>query len=140
MEFRVANVSVVQVVAGQPVGMKVYTYEELDAEARREQIATALLVGVVAGANSASASKQGYVAQAIAANQNADMAEGVAAAGQAKLAALEASAIKDNTLMPGEVYGGQLHIERPANQSGKAYSVTIQVGPDRHDLNVRQGG
>jgi hypothetical protein len=41
---------------------------------------------------------------------------------------LEASAIKDNTLMPGEVYGGKLHIDRPASNSGKAYSITIHVG------------
>jgi hypothetical protein len=140
LDFRMANVSVVQVVAGQPMGLKVYTFEELDAEARREQIVTALLVGAAAGANSAAASRQGYVAQAVAANQNADLAETAAIAGQAKLAALEAFAIKDNTLMPGEVYGGQLHIDRPSSNAGKAYSITIHVGPDRHDLNVQQGG
>jgi hypothetical protein len=32
------------------------------------------------------------------------------AQGQANLATLERSAIKDNTLMPGEWYGGQLHL------------------------------
>jgi hypothetical protein len=47
--------------------------------------------------------------------------------------------MKDNTLMPGEVYGGQLHIDRPSSDGGKAYSITVYVGPDRHDLSVRQG-
>jgi hypothetical protein len=128
LDFRMADVSVIQVVEGRPVGMKVYTYEELDTEARVQQVASALLVGAAAGANSANAQKHGYVAQAIAADQNAEMAASVGAAGQARLAELEATAIKDNTLMPGEMYGGQLHIDRPANASGKAYLIRIQVG------------
>ena len=57
----------------------------------------------------------------------------------ANLANLERSAIKDNTLLPGEWYGGQLHLEALA-QSGeaKSYKIVLMVGPDRHEIEIEQ--
>jgi hypothetical protein len=45
--------------------------------------------------------------------------------GQRNMAALEQPVIKDNTLMPGEWYGGQLHLAPPTDQGGgpKTYSI-----------------
>ena len=46
------------------------------------------------------------------------------------MAALEQTVIKDNTLMPGEWYGGQLHIAPPTDQAGgqKTYTIVITMG------------
>ena len=54
--------------------------------------------------------------------------------GQRNMAVLEQAVIKDNTLMPGEWYGGQLHIAPPTDQAGgqKSYTIVITVGQDRH--------
>ncbi len=43
--------------------------------------------------------------------------------------------------MPGEWYGGQLHLAPPTDQGGgqKAYSIVIMVGGDRHVIEVAQG-
>jgi hypothetical protein len=61
--------------------------------------------------------------------------------GQQNMAQLEQAVIKDNTLMPGEWYGGQLHLAPPTDQGGdqKAYSIIIIVGSDRHVIEVAQG-
>jgi hypothetical protein len=63
--------------------------------------------------------------------------------GQANLAALEGGVIKDNTLMPGEWYGGQLHIQPLVSDSGsakKSYQIAVNVGSDRHEIDISQGG
>jgi hypothetical protein len=56
------------------------------------------------------------------------------------MAVLEQSVIKDNTLMPGEWYGGQLHLAPPTDQAGcqKTYTIVITVGTDRHVIDVAQ--
>src|SRR6202171_2955279 len=52
---------------------------------------------------------------------------------QRNMPTLEQSVIKDNTLMPGEWYGGQLHVAPPTDQAGgqKTYTIVITVGSDR---------
>ena len=42
------------------------------------------------------------------------------------MAALEQTVLKDNTLLPGEWYGGQLHL------------FALMVGPDRHEIEIAQ--
>ena len=61
--------------------------------------------------------------------------------GQRNMAVLEQSVIKDNTLMPGEWYGGQLHLAPPTDQGGgqKIYTIVITVGTDRHVIDVVSG-
>ena len=56
------------------------------------------------------------------------------------MAALEGTVIKDNTLLPGEWYGGALHIAPlvSSDQASKTYTITIEVGTDRHDIVVTQ--
>src|SRR5262249_15960414 len=51
----------------------------------------------------------------------------------------ERSVIKDNTLLPGEWYGGQLHLQ-PLGQSGgaKSYKIVLMIGADRHEIGVEQ--
>ena len=57
------------------------------------------------------------------------------------MAVLEQSVIKDNTLMSGEWYGGQLHLAPPTDQGGGAKTsiIIITVGNDRHVIDITQG-
>jgi hypothetical protein len=73
--------------------------------------------------------------------QNEAMISATIEQGRANMAALERGVIKDNTLMPGEWYGGQLHLSPPVNPpsgNAKNYSIIITVGPDRHVIEVAQ--
>jgi len=141
--------------------MKIVTYEMLVQEEKNRQIAAALLTGVAAGANAYSASRAGYgsyttpngrtgtfysptaaaIAQGNAAAQNEAMISATIETGQRNMAVLEQAVIKDNTLLPGEWYGGQLHLAPPTDQGGaqKSYTIVITVGPDRHVIDVAQG-
>lgn len=73
--------------------------------------------------------------------QNDAMISATVESGQRNMAVLEQSVIKDNTLMPGEWYGGQLHLAPPVDQAGapKSYTIVITVGADRHVIDVSQG-
>ena len=124
-------------------------------------VAAALLTGVAAGANAYSASRAGYgsyttpsgrtgtfysptaaaIAQGTAAAQNEAMISATIETGQRNMVVLEQAVIKDNTLLPGEWYGGQLHLAPPTDQGGaqKSYTIVITVGPDRHVIDVAQG-
>lgn len=161
LEFRVAQVEANQVVAGQEFQMTIVTYEMLAQEEKNRQVAAAILTGLAAGANAYSASRAGYgsyttpsgrsgtfysptaaaIAQNTAAAQNEAMIAGTIERGQANMAALEQNVLKDNTLMPGEWVGGQLHLSPPTNPpsgSSKNYSIIINVGGDRHVIEVAQ--
>jgi len=161
VDFVVGQVEVVQHVAGSDFEMKVVTYEMLVQEEKNRQVAAAILTGVAAAGNAYSASRAGYgsyttpsgrtgtfysptanaIAQNNAAFQNEAMISATVEAGQRNMAVLEQSVIKDNTLMPGEWYGGQLHIAPPTDQGGaqKNYTIVITVGPDRHVIDISQG-
>jgi hypothetical protein len=161
IDFRIAQVEVVQHVAGSDYEMKVVTYEMLVQEEKNRQVAAAILTGVAAAGNAYGASQAGYghyttpsgrtgtfysptaaaVAQGNAAAQNEAMVAATVETGQRNMAVLEQSVIKDNTLMPGEWYGGQLHIAPPTDQGGgqKTYTIVITVGSDRHVIDVSQG-
>ncbi len=161
VDFRVAQVEVNQVFSGQEYPMTVITYEMLLQEERNRQVAAAIIAGVAAGANSYNASRAGYgsyttpsgrtgtfysptaaaIAQNTAAVQNDAMISATIEQGQANMATLEQAVIKDNTLMPGEWYGGQLHLSPPTNPpsgSGKNYTIIITVGSDRHVIEITQ--
>ncbi|MCX7310196.1 MAG: hypothetical protein NTV56_00345, partial [Alphaproteobacteria bacterium] len=58
-----ANVEVTQNIKGQPLALKVLTFDELVTEERNRQIAGAILGGLAAGANAYSASRAGYYNQ-----------------------------------------------------------------------------
>jgi hypothetical protein len=81
------------------------------------------------------------IAQGNAAAQNEAMIAATVETGQRNMAVLEQAVIKDNTLMPGEWYGGQLHVSPPTDQASgqKSYTLVITVGPDRHVVDINQG-
>ncbi|MEP9349173.1 hypothetical protein [Xanthobacter sp. KR7-225] len=166
--LRASDITVEQLIDGEPAhSLKVYSYEDLVREEQTRQVVAAILVGVAAGANAAAASRSGYytntsqvysrygtatvvtsgysptanaIAQANASYQNAQMIDAAVARGQANLANLERDVIKDNTMMPGEWYGGQVVFDPPQTTTGnqKAYRITINVGGERHEVDVSQ--
>ncbi|WP_315778918.1 hypothetical protein [Bradyrhizobium sp. SZCCHNR2011] len=160
VDFRVAQVEAVQHAAGSDFEMKVVTYEMLVQEERNRQVAAAVLTGLAAGANAVSASQAGHgtyttpggrtgtfysptaaaIAQNNAAVQNDAMISATIETGQRNMAMLEQAVIKDNTLMPSEWYGGQLHLAPPTDQAGaaKTYTIVITVGTERHVVEVSQ--
>jgi hypothetical protein len=161
LDFRVSQVEANQRVGESEYPMQVVTFEMLQQEEKNRQVASAILVGVAGAANAYSASRAGYgtyttpsgrtgtfysptaavIAQNNAAIQNEAMFAVTVETGQRNMAVLEQSVIKDNTLMPGEWYGGQLHLAPPTDQAGgqKVYSIVIMVGSDRHVIEVAQG-
>ena len=161
VDFRVAQVEAIQRVGGNDFSMPIVTFEMLQQEEKNRQVAMAILGGVAAAANSYSASRAGYgsyttpsgrtgtfysptaavIAQNNAAIQNEAMFAATIETGQRNMAMLEQTVIKDNTLMPGEWYGGQLHIAPPTDQAGaqKTYTLVITIGQDRHVVDISQG-
>lgn len=169
LEFRVADIQATQTVNQQEVQLKVFTYDELVQEERNRQVVAAILTGVAAGANAYSAAHAGYynststvstphgmyqvntvgysptanaIAQANASAQNEAMISATIEQGQQNLANLEQGVIKDNTMLPGEWYGGQVHLQPLASGdsggSPKTYSISLLVGQDRHVINIVQ--
>lgn len=166
INFRVSDVEVVEVVNQQTASLKVITFEELMTEERNRQIFAAVMTGLVAGANAAAASQAGYynrnstvytprgayqvhttgysptanaIAQANASVQNEAMIAATVERGQQNMAALERGVIKDNTLLPGEWYGGQLHISPPTQtDAAKQYSIALMIGGERHEIDITQ--
>jgi hypothetical protein len=169
LDFTLSNVAVTQVAGTESVPMKVFSYDDLLAEERTRQVVATLLVGAAAGANTALAAQAGYrtttttvhsptgsysyrtstyspstalSAHRRAMRQNQTFINAAIKEGQANLARLEREVIKDNTLFPGEWYGGALHVQAPAdvaNASGaKRYSIALTIGPDRHVVEVLQ--
>lgn len=161
VEFRVGQIDALQHVGAVDYQMQVVTYEMLVQEERNRQIAAAILTGVAGAANAYSASQAGYgsyttpgdrtgtfysptaaaIAQNNAAVENEAMFAATIETGQRNMALLEQSVIKDNTLMPGEWYGGQLHLSPLSDKAGgqKTYTIIITVGGDRHVVDVAQG-
>jgi hypothetical protein len=149
VEFRVAQVEANQRVGASEYPMQLVTFEMLQQEEKNRQVATAILAGVAGAANAYSASRAGYgsyttpsgrtgtfysptaaaIAQNNAAVQNEAMFAATVERGQQNMAQLEQAVIKDNTLMPGEWYGGQLHLAPPTDQGGgqKAYSIVTSL-------------
>ena len=161
VDFRVAQVEAIQHVGNSDFSMPIVTYEMLVQEEKNRQVAVAIFTGLAAAGNAYSASQAGYgsfttpsgrtgtfysptaaaIAQGNAAAQNEAMIAATVETGQRNMAQLEQAVIKDNTLMPGEWYGGQLHLAPPTDQGSgqKSYTIVITVGPDRHVVDISQG-
>lgn len=146
--FRLADIRVQQIGGSAPSHLlKVYSYDELVSEEHRRQIGMAILGAVVAGANSYAAARSGggpltrAVNEDIAANQNAEMMNNISTNGQMNLAMLEQAYLKDDTIMPGEWYGGQLQFDAPSvadPTKPKEFVITVPLGPDLHQITVVQ--
>jgi hypothetical protein len=168
-DFSLRDIAVAQLAGAEAVPLKVFSYDELVAEEETKQVVAALLVGAVAGANLAAASQAGYrtrtttehspsgtrtfrsvsynpsralAAQKRALRQNQRLIGAAIKQGGAKLDALERETIQEHTLLPGEWYGGTLHVQPPEAATDvngpKRYAIAMTVGSDRHEIEVIQ--
>ena len=159
-EFRVAQVEAIQHVGGSDFGMQIVTFEMLQQEEKNRQVAgrsrwrcrcCERLQRLSGGSRKLHDTKRPH-RHVLQPDRRRDRTEqrrhserGHVAAtvetGQRNMAALEQTVIKDNTLMPGEWYGGQLHIAPPTDQAGgqKSYTIIVTVGQDRHVVDINQG-
>ena len=78
------------------------------------------------------------IAQQNASAQTAANFEQIRADGDANLSRLEATILKDNTVMPGEWSGGTVVLAPPARAEGAApnYSIVVLFGVEEHTFNV----
>jgi hypothetical protein len=58
--------------------------------------------------------------------------------GRRNLDALETTVIKDNTIFPGEWYGGVLKFEDPPGRPPFSFRIIVTVGGDVHEVDVMQ--
>ena len=157
LQFMIVNVHVAQVQDGQPKYLKVYTYDELVAEEHTRQVIQAVALGMSAAGNSMSAASAGHynatatvsspngfstvnvhgydpsaaaIAQNRAAAQNEAMIGSAVEAGQRNLV--------NDTLLPGEWYGGTMQFDAPSGSAAKNYNITVQIGNDTHQISVTQ--
>ena len=168
LNFRVSDIAVTQMVNGTLAQLKVIPYEELVQEEHNRQVFRAIGAGLAVAGNSMSAAQAGYyqsnstvyapggiyqvntvgyspaaaaIAQTNANAANSELVNATIERGRASLAYLEHSVIKDDTLMPGEWYGGQLYIQPliSSGQSTKHYTISVLVGSERHEFQITQG-
>lgn len=164
LQFSAAGVSAEQIhQSGSTSNLKVFSFEELVQEEKTRQAFEALAVGLAAAGNSMSAANAGYyrshgtvygprgsanftvtgydpvaasIAQSNATMANAAMIDNAVQTGQRNMAALEGMILKDNTIMPGEWYGGRIIIQPLAGDGPKAYRIQVQAGNDRHEFSI----
>ena len=163
--FLLTGVEVNQMRGGQLAQpLQVYSYDDLVTQERNRQVVGAILTVAAAGLNTYAASRSGYynatgtvygpggvrtfnvsgysptanaIATARASAENEAMIANVVETGRRNMDALEENVIKDNTLMPGEWYGGQLHFDPPAHDSEKAFRIAVRVGGEVHEIDVK---
>lgn len=164
--FRYSEISVVNAATGDP--LKVWSLDELQTEARNAAIASAIILGAAGVASTAAAanaatyrSGSGTVYGPYGASSyrwtSYDPAAGAAVAaaggaatgaavagtlqqGERAIQAMESSVMVDNTVMPGETYGG-IFVFNPVQTDGsadaqKAYTIRITVGGETHTFNA----
>jgi hypothetical protein len=78
------------------------------------------------------------VAMANASAQNEAMIENTIDAGQRNMATLQHAVLKDNTIMPGEWVGGQVHITSPSGSAGQPKTININIAGETHIVTVTQ--
>lgn len=160
------KIGVMQLKDGEPKrDLKVMSYDELVQEEKNRQIAAAIFVGLAAGANAAAASRAGHysahgtaygprgatsftvsgydpglaaAANARASMQNAAMIDNAIETGRQNLGTLEQSVLKDNTIMPGEWYGGTITFIPFDGDDSKQYRISVPLGNDVHEIDVSQ--
>ncbi len=144
--LRYADISVVQTDTGKP--LKVWTVDQLQSEARGQAIALALFGGMAGAAsgyysgsgnvNGNHYSYSGYNSAVGSAVANANI-RSAALEGELNVAALESNMLMDNTILPGESYGGAFVFD-PAkvkkSSYPKQYTINFKIGNDVHKIQL----
>lgn len=144
--LRYSDISVIQTDTGKP--LKVWTVDQLQSEARGQAIALAILGGVAGAASgyySGSGNVNGYHYSYSGYNSaagSAIAAENIRSAtieGELNVAALENNMLMDNTILPGESYGGAFVFDaaKVAKLSDpKQYTINFKIGADVHKIQL----
>lgn len=158
--FRYGEITAENAVTDAP--LKVYSLDDLQNEARAAAVASAIILGAAGAAAGAAAARNAgtsYGSGTVAGRYGASTytwrtynpgvaqatataygvaagaaAGGAIAAGERTVQELEQGMLVDQTLMPGESYGGVLVIAaiEGGETPSQVYRVTIRVGPDAH--------
>lgn len=144
--LRYSDISVIQTDTGKP--LKVWTVDELQSEARGQAIALAILGGVAGAAggyysgsgnvNGHHFSYSGYSSAAGSALASENI-RSAAAEGEINVAALENNMLMDNTILPGESYGGAFVFDAAKVtklSDPKQYTINLKIGPDIHKIQL----
>lgn len=145
VNFMLASTTVELTRSGGVQPLQVVSYEQLVQEARNEQIAGLILGAVLIGAGAAAASARPTYSNAVLVGSLTGAGVGTmigsAERGDEAIARFEEVVMKDHTVMPGEWFGGQLHVQAPSDipaDQTATYRVTIRLGPDTHAFDVVQ--
>lgn len=78
------------------------------------------------------------IAQQASANQTSANFAAISAQGEQNLAALEHNILKDNTVLPGEWYGGTVVFDPPQSTDGAStpYTLTVSFGEEEHEFQI----
>ncbi len=145
VNFTLAGVTAELSASGTSRPLQVIGYEQLVQEARAEAVA-GLIIGVaLIGAGAAVAGSSGSYSNAVLAGSLAGAGVGTmvgsAERSEEAIARFEETVMKDHTVMPGEWFGGQMHIQAPSDIPADQianYRLTIRLGPDAHVFDVVQ--
>lgn len=145
VNFTLAGVSAELAHGGASRPLQVISYEQLVQEERTAQVVGIVLGAAMIGAGAAVASGRPSYGNAMLAGSLAGAGAGTmigsAERGDEAIARFEETVMKDHTVMPGEWFGGQMHIQAPSDIPADQianYRVTIRLGPDTHTFDVVQ--
>lgn len=145
VNFTLATVNAELNVGGAPRPLQVISYEQLVQEERTAQVAGLILGAVMVGAGAAVASGRPTYRNAVLAGSlaGAGTATMIASAdrGEEAIARFEETVMKDHTVLPGEWFGGQMHLEAPRDvprEQVANYRLVIRLGPDTHTFDIAQ--
>jgi hypothetical protein len=167
INFAFSGISVTQTfAAANSAPLRTYSYDDLVKEEKEAEFASAVLIGLAGAASAAAASNAGYyhgnaavsgpygvshvsytgynptaaaIAQTNVAMQNEAMIDNAVEAGKRDMAMLENTIIKDDTIMPGEWYGGTVQFDPPGGSSWpKTFTISVEVGSELHEVQVTE--
>lgn len=165
--FLETGVRAQQKIGNQTIAVRVFSYDELVQEETDRQRMAAVGAALAAAGRGVQAANAGYTtttgtihgpygtssyvaqgydparaqaAQSLAAAETQADIDALRSTGERNLTALENTILKDNTVMPGEWYGGTIVLSPPleATRGGKSYSISIRFGGEEHKFAVSQ--
>ena len=85
-------------------------------------------------------SYRAFSAQQLASAQTSADFENLRATGEANMARLQGTIIKANTILPGEMYGGQVVLQPVKRVKGQSalYTIAVNLPSETHVFSIRQ--
>lgn len=145
VNFTLAGVSAEISGPGATRHLHVISYEQLVQEAQAEAMAGLILGVALIGAGAAVSSGRPTYSNAVLAGSLTGAGVGTmigsAERSEEAIARFEETVMKDHTIMPGEWFGGQMHLQAPSDippDQVANYRLTIRLGNDAHVFDIVQ--